>query len=130
MAQRSWLTHPLVGGLVGVFAGGMTVMLLEALGHAMFGTADPADLSTISTPMLASVLVAWIGGAAVAGLVATQWTGRRSVWPGTISGLILFAGSVATLFAIPHPVWMAVATVALMPASAWFVSSARTARAA
>lgn len=128
MARRTWLTHPVVGGVVGVFAGGMTVMLLEVVGHAMFGTADPNDLSTVTAPMFAWVLVAWITGAAVAGLVATHWTGTRSIWPGTVSGLILFAGSVATLFAIPHPVWMTIATVALMPAAGWLAASTRAAR--
>jgi hypothetical protein len=132
MTQRSWMAHPVVGGIVGVFAGGLTVMLCEVLGHALFGTADPNDLSTITTPMLASVLASWILGAAVAGFVATHWTGARSIWPGTISALVLFAGSVATLFAIPHPVWMTVATVALMPAAGWLAasSSARATRTA
>jgi hypothetical protein len=118
-----------VGGIVGVFAGGLTVAAIEALGHAVFGVADPADLSTVTTPMLASVLVAWLLGAAVAGLTATHWSGRRSAWPGTISALVLFAGSVATLFAIPHPVWLAVATVLLMPAAGWLAASSRVARA-
>lgn len=130
MASGQWFAHPVVGGIVGVFAGGLTVMLAEAVGHLIFGTADPADLSTVTTPMMASVLVAWILGAAVAGLVATQWTGARSIWPGTISGLVLFAGSVATLFAIPHPVWMAISTVVLMPAAGWLAASSRVARAA
>jgi hypothetical protein len=130
MAQRSWVAHPVVGGIVGIFAGGLTVMLLEALGHAVFGAADPNDLSRITTPMFASVLVAWILGAGVAGYVATYWTGARSIWPGMISALVLFAGSVATLFAIPHPVWMTVATIALMPAAGWLAASSRVIRTA
>ena len=130
MAQRSWVAHPVVGGIVGVFAGGITVMLCEVLGHALFGSADPNDLSTVTTPMFASVLVAWILGAAVAGFVATQWTGARSIWPGTISGLVLFGGSVATLFAMPHPVWVTLATVALMPAAGWLAATSRAARTA
>ena len=130
MAQRSWVAHPVVGGIVGVLAGGITVMLCEVLGHALFGSADPNDLSTVTTPMFASVLVAWILGAAVAGFVATQWTGARSIWPGTISGLVLFGGSVATLFAMPHPVWMTLATVALMPAAGWLAATSRAARTA
>ena len=130
MAQRSWVAHPVMGGIVGIFAGGLTVMLLEALGPAMFGTPDPNDLSTVTTPMFAWVLVAWIVGAAAAGYVATQWTGARSIWPGTISALVLFGGSVATLFAIPHPVWMTVATIALMPAAGWLAASSRVTRTA
>lgn len=127
--ERSWTTHPVVGGLIGIFAGGLTVLVIESAGHALLGTADPADPSTATTPMMLSVLVAWVVGSAVAGLVATAWTGARSIVPGAIGGLVLFAGAAATLMAIPHPVWMAAGAVILMPTAAWLAARSRMTRA-
>jgi hypothetical protein len=115
---RSWVQSPLVGGLIGVFAGGLTIFLLEALGHAVLGTADPEDLSSVTPSMFASVLVAWIVGTAVAGALATYWARSTTVTLGVIVGLVLLAGAVSTMMAIPHPTWMKLAAVVLMPLAA------------
>ena len=115
---RSWTRSPVVGGIVGVFAGGLTVLLVESLGHRLFGTADLSDPSSITTPMFASVLVAWILGASVAGWLGTYWARSQSLVLGTVAGLVLLAGSVSNMIAIPHPTWMMVAAVVLMPAAA------------
>jgi hypothetical protein len=128
MAQKSsWSSHPILAGIVGVFAGGLTIMVVEVVGHQLFGTATPADLNSVTMPMFASVLVAWIAGAAVAGFVATRWTGGRTRIPGLVGGLVLLAGSVMTMMALPHPVWMAAGAVVLMPAAAWLTSTRRLA---
>lgn len=115
---RSWMRSSVVGMLIGVLAGGLTVFLLEALGHALFGTGDPTDLSTITTPMWASVLVAWILGSAVGGAVATYWGRSLTVRAGGIVGLVLLAGAAANMFAFTHPAWMIVGAVVLMPLAA------------
>lgn len=117
-SESSWLRSPVVGGFVGVVAGGVTVYLIESLGHALFGVGDPSDLSTITTPMFASVLVAWIVGAAVAAAVATWWTRSSRVTVGVVAGLVLLAASAANLFAFEHPTWMAIGAVVLMPLAA------------
>lgn len=126
--KRTWVTSPVVGTIIGVFAGGIVVMLLEAAGHRLFGTADPADLSSVTTPMFAAVLVAWVAGATAAAAVATLWARTASPWPGLVAGLVLLAGSVANLVAFPHPVWMAVGAVVLMPAGALLAARATAAR--
>ena len=129
MAERaSWFTHPVVGGVLGVFAGALVILLIESAGHLLLGTADPAVPGSITTPMMASVLVAWVAGAFTAGMVATIWTGSRTILPGAIAGLVLLSASVATMMAIPHPVWMMVGAVVLMPAAAWLAGRARVAR--
>lgn len=115
---RSWMRSSVVGVVVGVLAGGLTVFLIEALGHALFGTGDPADVTTITSPMWASVLVAWILGSAVGGAVATYWGRSHTVRAGGIVGLVLLAGAAANMFAFPHPVWMIVGAVVLMPLAA------------
>ena len=131
MTKQGWVRSPVVGGVIGVFAGGLTVFLMEALGHALFGTADPADLSSVTGVMWGSVLVAWIVGSAVAGAAATLWARSTSLVLGVVMGLVLLAAAVSNMFVIPHPVWMMVAAVLLMPAAAITAAryAARSARA-
>jgi hypothetical protein len=123
-----WASHPVAAGIVGVFAGALAVALIEAAAHALLGTADPADPASITPPMFASVLVAWIAGAFVAAAVATYWTRDHGPLPGTVAGLVLFAATLATLFAFPHPGWVIAASVLLMPAAAWFGARWRAVR--
>lgn len=118
MAKTGWTRSPLVGVLVGAFAGGLAVYLVEWIGHAVFGTADPSDLSSVTTEMFAAVLVAWIVGAAVAGGVATRWTRARPPGAGLAAGGLLLLGTIANLLAFPHPAWVAVAALVLMPLAA------------
>jgi hypothetical protein len=85
MPDKKWYASPVVGGIVGIFAGGLTILVIESLGHALLGTADPGVPSSITTPMFLSVLIAWIAGSFVAGSVATAWARARSVGPGVIA---------------------------------------------
>ncbi len=128
MTDRRWFAHPVVGGVIGVFAGGLSILLVEAAAHALIGTANLADVSTITVPMFASVLVAWVIGAGVAGLVATTWSGARSLLPGTIGGLVLLAGAGTMMMAFPHPAWVVVGAITLMPAAAWWAARSRLPR--
>lgn len=115
---RGWIRSAVVGGLIGAFAGGLTVFLLEGLGHRLLGTADPTDPSSITAAMFASVLVAWIVGSAVAGATATYWARSTTLTLGLVVGLILLAGAVSNMLVIPHPLWMKVGAVILMPLAA------------
>lgn len=124
----SWTRHPVVAGVIGVLAGALAIALVEWLGHQWLGQADVTQPGTISVPMFAAVLVAWVLGAGAAGLVATAWSGGRSRAPGLGAAGVLLAGSVATMFAIPHPTWMVVGALVLMPAAAWLGAQSRLAR--
>lgn len=117
-SKGNWVRSSFVGGVVGVFAGGLTIFLIESLGHAVLGTADPTDLSTVTVPMFASVLVAWIVGSIVAGALATYWARSSSPILGFVTGLILLAAAVSNMFVIEHPLWMVVGAVVLMPLAA------------
>ena len=124
----SWTRHPVLASLVGVLAGALAIALTEWLAHQGLGAANPAQPSTISAPMFAAVLVAWVLGAGTAALVATAWGGGRSLWPGLAAAGVLLAGSVATMFAFPHPGWMIVGALVLMPAAAWLGARSRISR--
>lgn len=124
----TWTRHPVIAGVIGVLTGALTIALAEWLGQQWLGQADLARPATITTPMFASVLVAWVLGAGIAALVATAWSGGRSGVPGLCAAGVLLAGSVATMFAIPHPGWMVVGALVLMPAAAWWGARSRIAR--
>lgn len=133
LMSGKWYSSPIVGGIIGVFSGGLTILVLEAAGHTVFGTGEPMtpetfSMANVTMPMLLSVLVAWVVGCFVAGTVATMWTGSESVVPGVITGLILLAASVWNMTMIPHPAWMAVAAVVLMPSTAFLGARLRVAR--
>lgn len=130
MDTKKLLSSPTAGGIVGVFVGGLTVLLLEAAGHALFGTADLNDLASVTPSMFASVLVAWIVASWFGATVATVWSKGRTVVPGLAVGIVLLAGSVSNFFIIPHPVWMIIAAVVLMPAAAYLGARWRLAPAA
>ena len=119
MDTKKLLASPAAGGIIGVFVGGLTVLLLEAAGHALFGTADPNDLASVTPSMFASVLVAWIVASWFGATVATVWSKGQTIVPGLAVGIVLLAGSVSNFFIIPHPVWMIIAAVVLMPAAAY-----------
>jgi hypothetical protein len=120
-----WFKHPVAAGVVGVFCGALVVALVEWLGHQLLGAADVSRPASITPSMFATVLVAWVAGAGVAALVGTAWCGGRSMVPGLVAAGVLLAGSAATLVAFPHPVWMHVGALVLMPAAAWLAARSR-----
>lgn len=124
----SWTRHPILAGVTGVLAGALAIALFEWLGHQWLGQPDLAKPESITTTMFASVLVAWVVGAGTAALVATAWSGGRSLVPGLVAAGVLLAGSVATMFAFPHPGWMVVGALVLMPAAAWLGARSRIVR--
>jgi hypothetical protein len=126
--SAAWTRHPVIAGLIGVFAGALAITLTEWLAHQWLGQADMAKPATITTPMFVSVLVAWVLGAGTAAWVATAWCAGRSVWPGLVAAGVLAAGSVATMFVIPHPGWMIAGALVLMPAAAWLGARSRALR--
>ena len=126
MDFKKVVTSPVAGGVVGVFVGGLTVLLLESAGHTILGTEDPNDFASVTTPMFAAVLVAWIVAAWLGATVATIWSKGRTLVPGLVVGVILLAGSVSNFFLFPHPLWMVVGAVVLMPLAAYLGARWRT----
>lgn len=116
--RHSWIRSPFVGVVLGFFAGGLVVLLFERLGHLVVGTGDLTNPASITGPMFASVLIAWVLGTGAAGAVATYWARAKSLIPAAIAGLVLLAGAITNILAFPHPVWMIVGAIVLMPAAA------------
>ena len=109
----------ILGIVAGVAAAVLTVMAVQALGHALYpypadiDLNDPEQIARVfpTIPFAAKlfVVVAWFGGALVGAAVAKAIVGRSwAAW--TIAGLIAL-GAVMNLFVIPHPVWMQLSAV-------------------
>ena len=108
----------ILGIVAGLIAAVFTVALVEALGHMIYppppgvDVTDPAQLSAIMStiPLGAkiAVLVAWANGILVGGAVAIIIA--RKTWPAwLVGGAVLLMGAI-TMYMIPHPLWMIIAT--------------------
>lgn len=126
---RHWTRHPVIAGVIGLFAGALSIALVEWAAGQWLGPADITHPTLIPPAKFAAVLVAWVLGAGTAALVGTAWCGGRTPLPGLIPAGVLLAGSVATMLTIPHPTWVVVGAVVLMPAAAWLGARSRRAHA-
>lgn len=117
----------ILGVLAGLAALIAVVWVMEAIGHSIWpqpivpSPPSPADLATLldRIPLAAkiAVVVAWFMGA-----LAGAWVANRVAhWAmaGWIVVAIGIAFGVATLFMIPHPLWMQIAAVAAPLSGGW-----------
>ncbi len=104
--------------LAGAVAGMLAVTAVQAVGHAIypvvnFEGADAAALEKLIAALpvgaLLFVVLAWLAGGLLGGYTATCIAPGRSLMPAITVGMFLLAATAATLFAVPHPVWMTVA---------------------
>jgi hypothetical protein len=105
------MMRSIIGVLVGVIAGALLVLVVEAMSHRMFPAPagfNPKDAGAVASLPFAtkfSVLVAWcvgaFGGGVAASLIARRWAPAAWVAAATI---FLFAAS--NFSAFPHPLWM------------------------
>lgn len=122
-----------LGLLCGLVVAGISIFIVEALGHAIYP--PPADIDIhnpeawraimASMPLMAFVLVlvAWLLGALAGAWVAVRMVARPTVWPGIAIGVVILAGIGYNLVILPHPVWMLPAALVLVPLSAWLGAS-------
>ena len=122
-----------LGLLCGLVVAGISIFIVEALGHAIYP--PPADIDIhnpeawraimASMPLMAFVLVlvAWLLGALAGAWVAVRMVARPTVWPGIAIGVAILAGIGYNLVILPHPVWMLPAALVLVPLSAWLGAS-------
>ena len=109
--------------LAGILVAVIVVGLVEAIGHALYpppddiNLEDPAAMAAIIQKLplgaLLFVVAGWICGALAGGFIAMKVARRMSIVPSLIVGAAMTAATIYTLFAIPHPLWMAIAGVVL-----------------
>lgn len=114
--------------IAGILIGGIIIAVVEMIGHMIYPPPSGVDMKdpeqvkaimgTIPFGAKFAVLIAWflgILGGGIAGVLISQ----RKALPATIVALVLLAGAIATMFMIPHPVWMIVGAF-IATALGWF----------
>lgn len=116
--------------LAGMIASGLVVAAIEMLGHSLFmGSAampssnDPLAVQAYAEGLnfgaLASLLVAWCAGAYIGSMVAIRIAkGAERVTTLLVGGFIL-AATVMNFFQFPHPIWLMVGAIVLIPVASW-----------
>lgn len=117
--------------VAGVVAAFVIVMLGDMASHAVAASAagaPPADMSDraaieaymagLPATVFMVMLAGWTIAAFAAAFIAAR-LGRKGPWPGWVAAGVFLCATAANLLMIPHPVWMAVAGVALVVAGGW-----------
>jgi len=108
----------ILGIIAGLVAAVITVALVEMLGHLIYPPPAGVDvsnpdqlsaiMSTIPLGAKVAVLIAWAAGI-IAGSVVAMLISKKP-WPAwVVGGFVLLMGAI-TMFMIPHPLWMVIAT--------------------
>lgn len=102
--------------LAGVISAVITVFLVEGISHSIWPPPEGIDISnpedlailmeTIPLPAIVAVLVAWILGAFVGGLIARKVDNSPDNSSSLITGGIVVIFGILTMMTIPHPAWM------------------------
>jgi len=122
----------ILGIIIGMLVGIFLIVIIQSLGHMLFGIADPGIdlenaeqvkemLQDMPLGALLFVPLSYAVGSFGAGVIATLISEKRyKHWPAIISGSILLIFGIVNLFELPHPAWLAVIIVAVFLPSAYF----------
>jgi len=118
--------------VAGVIAGGITVFIVESIGHLIWPPPEGIDITdpeglaqlmdVIPIGALVFVVIAWIAGAIAGGFVAGKMAKDPSYLPGIITGAVLMVFGVMTMVSVPHPIWMWIFGIVAPVPSAWYGS--------
>lgn len=111
--------------VVGVLVAGLSIAGVEWLGHRLYPPpaglqandleALAAHVATMPIGALLFVLLAWLLGVFLGGLVAASLAGRRHrLYAGVVVAVILLS-AIANFAMIPHPAWFMALTVLTLP---------------
>ena len=115
--------------LAGFVAALAVIIVAEAVGHTLFppppdlDPMTPEGMSAIVAQMspaaLLMVLLAYLCGGVAGGMVAARVAGEGRIVEAMVVGTVLAVGAMFNVVAIPHPIWMSAASVAVQLPSAW-----------
>lgn len=119
------LARGIAATVAGVLVAGLTIAGIEWLGHRLYPPPEglkaddlealAAYVAALPIGALLFVLLAWLLGVFLGGLVAALLAGRRPrLYAGVIAAVILL-GAIANFAMVPHPAWFMVATVLTLP---------------
>lgn len=115
------MIRKLLAIIIGVLVAGITVMLIQELGHGLYP--PPADLDVSDREFMADyvaglpwgplafVLASYVIGTLAGGWAAASVAGESSLLFAGIVGLLMLAGAIWNVMIIPHPTWFTVTAV-------------------
>jgi len=105
------------------------IVAVEAAGHRLFPLPAGADIwnetalrsagPEIPAAALLLVVLGWAGGALGGGFLTGRLVQRAHVGHALLVALVVLGFAVWTMVTVPHPVWMWVASILLVPAAGW-----------
>lgn len=111
--------------VAGVIVAGVFIVSIETIGQYIYPTPRGLDLKNAdalrelvnSMPVAAigSVLLAWVIGALAGSWVAARVAMQWRIGHAGVIGAVVLAGAVANMLAIPHPAWVWVGAIVLIP---------------
>jgi len=121
----------LVAVVLGVVVAFVLIMAIEILGSTLFpppAGVDVMDEASLSAALEAGqiplgamlfVLLAYLVGSFAGGGVAARIARRNPMGHALVVGGILLVMGIGNLVSIPHPLWMAIATLVIFLPAAW-----------
>jgi hypothetical protein len=113
------MIRSILGIVAGIVVAVLTVMAVQALGHALYpypadiDLNDPEQIARVfpTIPLAAKLFVvaAWFGGGLAGAAVAKAIAGRD--WAAWTIAVLIAIGALTNIFVIPHPVWMQVSAI-------------------
>ena len=107
----------------------VVIVLVEAASHQLFPMPagsdiwNPADMAgngpAIPAAALALVILAWALGALAGGFLAGRLVQKAQLRHALIVAAVVLGSAVWTMLTVPHPAWMWVAALVLVPAGGW-----------
>lgn len=105
------------------------IVAVEAVGHRLFPLPAGADIwsrAALTGPgpavpigALILVVAGWICGALAGGFLAGRLVQRAQLGHAMLVAVVVLGSAVWTMLTMPHPVWMWVASILLIPAGGW-----------
>ncbi|MEN9282357.1 MAG: hypothetical protein RL594_1292 [Bacteroidota bacterium] len=116
--------------IVGIITSGLVTLITEMLSHSLLGDGsampNPDDAAAVAAyaeqmpfGMLISLLVAWCGGAFAGSLVASVLAPSFEKLVTTAVGASVLGLTVMNFFQFPHPTWLMISAVLLIPVASW-----------
>ncbi len=70
-----------------------------------------AHAANAPTPALVVVLLGWVGGSFVGGVVSSRIAERKRKGYAYIISTLILAATISNFFTVPHPMWMMIAAI-------------------
>lgn len=107
--------------LAGLIVAVLVFVVFEQINHSIFPLQKSADGGfIIPTQFLLVVIVGWLIGSFLAGLIVKLISQSNSKILPLIAGIILTLSGIANLFAVSHPLWFAVISILIFVPTVFF----------